>query len=59
MKRKHLSQRLIELIFPRSCAERYEFRVALAKNKRSATRLERAAARLERAARNARVEPQT
>jgi hypothetical protein len=43
MKRKHLSQRLIELIFPRSCAERYEFRVALAKNKRSATRLERTA----------------
>ncbi len=51
-KRKTASQRLIELLFPRTCAERHEFRVALARNRR-------AAARLERAARNARVEPQT
>lgn len=51
-KRKTASQRLIELLFPRTCAERHEFRVALARNRR-------AAARLERAARNARAEPQT
>ena len=51
-KAKKVSQRLIELLFPRTCAERYQFRVALAKNKR-------AASRLERAARRAQTEPQT
>lgn len=47
LKRKPLSQRMIELIFPRSCAERYEFRVAMAKNRRAAQRLRRAAQAVE------------
>lgn len=48
-KHKRVSQKLIEILFPRSCAERYQFRVALAKNKRAAARLRRAAQSVERA----------
>lgn len=47
-KRKKLGQRIIEAIFPRSCAERFGFRLALAKNRREAARLRRAALRVER-----------
>ena len=47
-KRKTASQRLIELLFPRTCAERHEFRLALAKNRREAARLRRAAHSFER-----------
>lgn len=43
MKQKKLRDRVIETLFPRSCAERFEFRVAMAKNRRESRRLERAA----------------
>lgn len=42
-KPKTFREKLLELIAPRTCRERREFRVALAKNRRSASRLERAA----------------
>lgn len=42
-KARTLAQKIMELIAPRTCRQRREFRVALAKNRRSASRLERAA----------------
>lgn len=42
-RKKTLRERIMELVAPRNCRERREFRVAMAKNRRSASRLERAA----------------
>lgn len=42
-KQKTFREKLLELIAPRTCRERREFRIAMAKNRRSAARLQRAA----------------
>lgn len=42
-KKKTFRERLLELLAPRTCRQRREFRIALAKNRRSAARLQRAA----------------
>lgn len=42
-KSKTLREKLMELIAPRTCRERREFRIAMARNRREAARLERTA----------------
>jgi len=41
--KKTFRERIMELVAPRTCRQRREFRIAMAKNRREAARLERTA----------------